>query len=464
MFGRPFGAGIGEVGAIVSSAPGEGHWYGARAVLVDIESGGTKELYSPRDQLGVAAASPSGHYLSVVEATCSDRGFVAGNLRLIDTRSATVARIDTQNVDIACAEWRSNHTLLVAGHRGLDTVVGLCDIESNGFSELWSGREITTGGLYASVSGIGENGDCVLIGEGFFHPPEIALIRGGRYQSVKSFAADVHLRPAPFQANAMSWEAPDGMEIQGWLLRPDREAPHPVVMWIHGGPVWHWRPRWLGRANVPILLLLSRGYAVFLPNPRGSDGRGQAYARGVLGDMGGADTEDFLSGLDALEHRGLADPNRLGVIGVSYGGFMTAWLITQDTRFSAAIAVAPVTNWVSEHLLSNIPDWVSLFLADSYKNLGGRYFQRSPIVHAHKAKTPTLSICGALDRSAPPAEATQFHRALLENGTKSVLVTYPEEGHGVRKFPATIDYAARVVSWFEEYMQGMPRIAARNKT
>jgi dipeptidyl aminopeptidase/acylaminoacyl peptidase len=199
-------------------------------------------------------------------------------------------------------------------------------------------------------------------------------------------------------------------------------------------------------------MLLKRGYAAFFPNPRGSSGRGRDFIRQVVGDMGGADTQDYLSGLDHLVKQGIADPIRLGLTGVSYGGFMTSWLLTQDSRFAAAVPVAPVTNHVTGHLISNIPHFVKLFLADTYTNPAGKYFERSPIMHAHKVKTPTLNICGALDRCTPAEEAVQFHNALLEQGVKSVLVTYPEEGHGVRKFPAAIDYAARVVAWFEEHM------------
>jgi dipeptidyl aminopeptidase/acylaminoacyl peptidase len=168
--------------------------------------------------------------------------------------------------------------------------------------------------------------------------------------------------------------------------------------------------------------------------------------------MGGADTYDYLSGLDHLVEQGIADPTRLGLTGISYGGFMTSWLVTQDSRFSAAASVAPVTNHVTEHLLSNIPHFVKMFLSDSYTNLGGKYYQRSPIMHAQKVRTPTLNICGALDRCTPAAEAAQFHNALLENDVESALVIYPEEGHGIRKFPAVIDYAARTVAWFDKHI------------
>jgi dipeptidyl aminopeptidase/acylaminoacyl peptidase len=203
-------------------------------------------------------------------------------------------------------------------------------------------------------------------------------------------------------------------------------------------------------------MLLKHGYAIFQPNPRGSAGRGQAFARHVLGDIGGAETSDHLSGLDYLVKTGLADPKRLGVTGVSHGGFMSSWIITQDRRFKAAVPVAPVTNQVTIHLIGNIPDFVSLFLNDKYNNLGGKYFDRSPVMHAHKTETPTLNICGKFDRCTPPEEAAQFHSALLENNVESVLITYPEEGHGIRKFPTCIDYTARVLSWFEKYMPASP--------
>lgn len=109
-------------------------------------------------------------------------------------------------------------------------------------------------------------------------------------------------------------------------------------------------------------------------------------------------------------------------------------------------------NYITQHLLSNIPSFDTLFLDDVYQNPNGEYFQRSPIMHAHKVTTPTLNVVGALDRSAPPEEAVQFHRALLEKGVRSVLLSYPEEGHGVRRLPAAADYAARVVSWFETHL------------
>ncbi len=439
---------------VVSPGPSEGLWYTARLAVIETEGGTTRDLYAPQDQLGWPSGSPSGRHVAVVEALCSDRWIVAGDLRLIDTRSGEVKKVATKGIDITHTEWRSDRYLLLAGHRGFETVVALYDVEANELEEVWRSEEITTSGFYTVIAGFGEPGDCALVGEGFTRAPEVAVIRRGRYQPVRSFDPGAEEALAVLGGvETVKWRAPDGLEIQGLLLKPAAgRSPHPLVLNVHGGPVWHYRAFWLGRRSIATLMLLKRGYAIFLPNPRGSTGRGQAFVRPVLGDMGGADTHDYLSGLDHLVERGIADPARLGVTGGSYGGYMTAWLITQDPRFAAAVAVSPVTNQVTEHLISNIPHFVALFLEDTYTNPGGKYFDRSPINFAHKARTPTLSTCGVLDRCTPPEEAVQFHNALLENGVKSVLVTYPQEGHGVRKWPATVDYAARTVEWFEEHM------------
>jgi dipeptidyl aminopeptidase/acylaminoacyl peptidase len=444
------------IAAVISPGPGEGLWYSARLSLIDLESGIDRQLYVGNDQLGWPGASPSGTVLAIVEGLCSDRGYVAGELHLIATGSGELEKIPTRGVEVTYTEWRSDDRLLLAGHRGFETVVGIYDVKRREFSETWASSDQTSGGLYASVAGLNKSGDCVILGESFLTAPEIAVIRDGNYKVVwRLDVPPLNEICAIEPADRITWNSVDGLEIQGWLVRPKRELPHPVVTSIHGGPIWHYRPMWLGR-NLGPVMLIDHGYAVFFPNPRGSSGRGQHFTRQVLGDMGGADTQDYLSGLDYLISRGLADPTRLGVTGGSYGGFMTSWLITQDNRFAAAVPLAPVANQVTEHLIGNIPDFVRLFLADHYTNPGGKYFQRSPIMHAHKSRTPTLNVCGALDRCTPPEEAIQFHNALLEHGVVSVLVTYPEEGHGIRNCPAALDYAARLTAWFDKYMPASP--------
>src|SRR5699024_5005605 len=190
-------------------------------------------------------------------------------------------------------------------------------------------------------------------------------------------------------AQALSWSAPDGLEIEGMLCTPPGEGPFPLVVNVHGGPIWAFRNTWSMHSPwVP--LLVSRGYAVLSPNPRGSGGRGQEFASRVVGDMGGADTGDYLAGIDALVEHGIADPDRVGLIGGSYGGYASAWLVTQDQRFAAAVPISPVTDWYSQSFTSNIAGWGKAFLDGDPEQPGTQVHTRSPVLQASKAKTPCL--------------------------------------------------------------------------
>ena len=444
-----------SIAAITSPSPNEEAWYSAVLQLIDIQSGSAELLHQPRDQLSCLSASPSGQTIAFVEALGSDRDIIAGNLFTIDRDSRQRSAIDSHRVDISYTEWLSEEQLLVAGHRGFETHILQCQLSKSANNDIcksiWSSSELTSSGRFICVSGIAGD-DCLMIAESFFRAPEIGRISSGHYQCITSFDQGYNAEAVSIKsAEQITWTAADGLEIQGWLLSPRSSAPHPTIMDMHGGPVWQWRPHWLGR-RLHILMLVKKGYAVFLPNPRGSAGRGQGYSRLVLGDLGGADTYDYLSGIDHLIEQGLADPQRLGVMGHSYGGYMAAWLISQDQRFAAAILSAPMTNYISQHLLSNISHFVTLFLDDHYKNPQGKYLQRSPVTYAHQVTTPTLNICGALDRCTPAAEAIQFHHALLENQVHSVLVNYPQEGHGIRGIPELIDYSARILSWIKQHI------------
>ena len=127
--------------------------------------------------------------------------------------------------------------------------------------------------------------------------------------------------------------------------------------------------------------------------------------------------------------------------------------MTRERRFAAAIPVAPISNWVSQQLTSHGPEGCEHYVRDRLDNLGGAYFTRSPVLHARGATTPTLTVCGALDLSTPPGQAVELHQALRQQGVRSVLVTYPLEGHGVRTWPASFDFGARVVEWFDAHLR-----------
>lgn len=436
---------------VASPRSGEGDWYSANLCIIDVKAGKHHRIYQPADQLGPPVVSPTGKTIAIIEGLCSDRGPVVGDLWLIDPTTGGSRKADTHGVDAAYVEWYSEQHLLVSGQRGFEAVVGIYDATSGRFSATWSSQDVAVTKL--GLAGLKTPGDCVILTESFTQAPELTVLRDGQCRRITSF--DVGYSEATRSIAAVervTWSSVDDLEIQGWVLRPHGSQQHPLIMDVHGGPVGQWKPAFMIRRMLHIPILLNHGFAVFLPNPRGSSGRGQEFARRVMGDLGGADSQDLLQGLDVLIERGVADPARMGVTGASYGGFMAAWLITQCARFAAAVTVSPHTNQVTAQLLSNIPQFMARLVADDMSNGRGRYFERSPVLHAGRATTPTLNICGALDRCTPAEEAVQFHNALLQNGTQSVLVTYPQEGHGIRRLPAMLDCATRVTAWFLEHI------------
>ena len=436
---------------VTSPDPGEGAWYTAQLHRIEVATGAAELLQTPEQQLGWPAATPSGERWAFVTATCSDRWVVAGDLH-IATGPGEDTVVDTAGVDVTWIQWIDEQRLGYFGLRGLTTVAGIYDVAAGKAGETWTSATLTCGDRYPQGRFLADGSAAVVL-QGYTRYPELAFVGDGAPAQVASLrhpGAD-YVSSVAGTIEPVRWPAPDGLQIEGLLCVPGTPGPHPLIVLVHGGPVWAYRDRWaMGYVYTP--LLVSRGYAVLHPNPRGSSGRGQDFARAVLGDMGGADTDDYLAGIDALVQAGIADPARIGVTGGSYGGFMSAWLITQDQRFAAAVPMAPSTNWYSQHHTSNIPFFDTLFLADEPRARTGRFPDRSPLFFADQVTTPTLQTTGALDRCTPPGQAVEFHNALRECGVESALAIYPGEGHGVRKFPALIDQCARTLGWFERHM------------
>jgi dipeptidyl aminopeptidase/acylaminoacyl peptidase len=451
-------AGPDRVLAVVSDKPGEDDWYSAPLALIDVRTGADRVILRSHVQLGWPAASPSGRRLAIVEAVCSDRQIVAGEILLMDAEGGNISRINP-GIDVTWQSFRGEDELFFVGIRGLETVAGACRCADSVCRLFWETAD-SCGNRYPEAS-VRPDGGLAIVRESYTRFPEIATVSpDGNVKTVVSLEHEGsrYLSSVAGRLEPVSWKAPDGLEIEGLLARPEGDGPHALVVHIHGGPVWAWRNRWqMGYLFTP--LLVSRGYAVLHPNPRGSSGRGQQFASLVAGDMGGDDTHDYISGAQAMIDRGIADAERVGVFGGSYGGFMSAWLVTQTDMFAAAVPQAPSSNWYSQHFTSNIGVFDRLFLkADPYQ-AGGRYFDRSPVFFASRVKTPVFQTTGSADECTPPSEAIEFHRALREHGVETALAIYPGEGHGVRKFPAVFDNCARVVAWFERFMPARSAVA-----
>ena len=451
-------SGPGHVLAITSEQPSEDDWYSAVLSRLDLSTPEVTELLRSDVQLGLPAGTSDGTRAAVVRAVCSDRWVVAGDLILLDLVAGTRCAVDTAGTDVTSVQWIDGTRLGYTGQRHLDSVAGIVDAgdvlpETISAKELVASAQSWASWFYPAGA-FTPDGRVVVIRDDYDLPQEIAIVGAGADQVLASLAqaGTDYLRSVAGSAENVSWHAPDGTPIEGVLCTPAGAGPFPLVLHVHGGPVGAYQRSWAMR-DYAVPLLVSRGYAVLHPNPRGSSGRGQQFAAAVVGDMGGADTDDYLSGIDAMIERGIADPARIGTMGVSYGGFMSAWLVTQDQRFKAAVAASPVTEWYSFTFTTNIPRWGLWFLdkADP-EEAGNQVHARSPVMHASKARTPTLLTAGAKDRCTPAGQAREFYQALIDHGVDSELVIYPEEGHGVSRFPAVTDYLTRLLTWFERYM------------
>ncbi len=197
----------------------------------------------------------------------------------------------------------------------------------------------------------------------------------------------------------------------------------------------------------------AQGMAVFLPNPRGSTGWGLDFAESNIGDMGGKDWEDIRLGIAHCVERGIADQDRLGIAGWSYGGFMTAWAVTQTDMFKAALMGAGISDWRSFHAKTSLSEWDVMYYGDADPWEADGPFQRfSPINYVKRVRTPTLIVHGEEDLDVPVEQGYMFHRALRDLGVETQLVVYPREPHGFQEKNHQLDLGRRISEWFARYL------------
>lgn len=436
---------------IASDRPEEDDWYNATLRRVTIADGGIETIYRPEDHLIGLSASADGQRIAVIDALCSDRDLGAGKLVVVEP-SGQVESIVLSQGDAAWTAWRDPSTLVFTVLSYGKVALYEMAVDTREIRTLSASEDRSIGNRFICSFWAG-SGLVAVIEEGWASAPAVKLWRNEEWRVVYqcgSRSLDARLA-ARLNVRSLRWQSRDGLEIQGDVLLPEGQAPFPIIALVHGGPTYSVAPGYLARPDT-IRLLLEAGYAVFRPNFRGSSGRGRAFVAACFGNAGGREGDDVLTGIDMLVEQGLADPTRLGITGTSYGGYLSAWLITQDDRFAASVPVCPVTNWVSQRLMSNIPTFCDVILDAEMEDATGRYFSSSPIMFASRVRTPTLTVCGGSDNCTPPGQAQEFHAALRLNGVRSQLVIYPEEGHAIRGFPAKRDFFARMIDWFQTHM------------
>ena len=255
-----------------------------------------------------------------------------------------------------------------------------------------------------------------------------------------------------------TWTSPDGKPIEGLLTYPVGYAPGarvPLLVVIHGGPAGVFVRSFTGGVSpYPVAIFASRGYAVLRCNVRGSSGYGRAFRHANQKDWGGGDYQDILSGVDALVARGLADPDRLGVMGWSYGGYMTSWIITQTQRFKAASVGAGVTNLMSFAGTADIPSFIPDYFGGEFWDDLEPWRKRSAMFHVKGVKTPTLIQHGEADLRVPVSQGYELYNALKRQGVPTRMVVYPRQPHGIQEPRLQLDAMNRNLEWFDRWVMG----------
>jgi dipeptidyl aminopeptidase/acylaminoacyl peptidase len=320
-------------------------------------------------------------------------------------------------------------------------------------------RPLTKGAhVLGSISSSADGKTLAFVQQSASEPPEVAVLAPSGAPSAPrrltstnpSFAGA--LRP---KVEVVSWNGPGGLPIEGILhLPPDRPAAKlPFILNIHGGPAGRFALNNSAFSRIyPIDAFVARGIAVLQVNPRGSSGYGEAFKKANVRDWGGKDYLDLMAGVDMLVEKGVVDPARMGVMGWSYGGFMTSWILTHTDRFRFASPGAPVTDLWSFYYSADIPEFIESYFGgmpwDDFEVLR----EHSPMWFVKAAKTPTLILHGDADVRVPPAQGRALYLALRKRGVPVELVTYAREPHGPAEPKHVKDIRARLLAWTDRYL------------
>lgn len=411
------------------------------------------QLLAPRGPFGQLRVAPSGKIMGYIG--CREDGPSPHDLwtaRHGDPapRNLTGAALDRPVLDYS---WRKDDVVVIDIEDGFRE--RLVSYDANGAP----GAEYASIALNPTTFTIADSGEIYFSGQDAAHQAELYSWDGKAAPQQLTHLNDSWKQFALLTPERYKYKSFDGLEIEAQLLTPpkyDGKSRLPLIGLIHGGPTGSWRD------NIETWgqLLAGKGYAIFYPNIRGSSGYGEKFIESNRGDWGGNDYKDVMAGIHDLINRGIADPNRIGIGGWSYGGYMSEWAITQrdpftpPIEFKAAVSGAGLANLVSEYGTEQGPSYDEWFYGLPYepdKLLG--FLNSSPITQLKNAKTPTLILQGDADATDPLGQSQELYRGLKRYGVESELVVYPRENHGFHERNHQIDRLQRILDWYTNHMK-----------
>ena len=403
--------------------------------------------------------SPDGRHLSLIAAVDAHDP-APTTLHLVDVATGTYTAVNAGAAEAATdAEWMADGRLAVAIDVGAQSVLRFYD--ANGTLE----REVDPQGLI--LTGLQQGGNrLAVLANSPAHPNELFLYDGGafeRWTGHNPWLAEIDFGTQ----RTITYTARDGQVIEGVLIEPVGGIPFeraPVIFDVHGGPEAHETNGWQTGYAKPGQVAAGRGYAVFLPNYRGSTGYGVDFAKQHQGDYAGKEFDDLVDGKAALVEMGIADPARVGITGGSYGGFASAWGATYySAEFAAAVMSVGISNNISKFGTTDIPNEMHLVHERAWPwEEWTRLLERSPIYYVDRADTPLLIMHGEEDTRVSPTQSYELYRHMRTRrpDTPVRLVLYPGEGHGNAMAASRYDYSLRMMEWFDTYLMPGNRDAA----
>lgn len=444
-------------GFAVTSAKGNGdnNWWVATLGHVDLASGKLRVLAAPKMQMNMPRVSADGRTVAFIGGLMSDFGSVGGDVY-------TVPIVGGEPLDVTPGfagtfngiAWRGKQ-LLASSLAGADAAVVAIDPQARSSRVLWKGPVTASASRDGRFVFSADGKVAASVVEDYEHAPHIVA---GRLPELHAITHDnASIAPA-VSAQSVNWTN-EGYKVQGWLVGPrqlDAARKYPMIVQVHGGPAAAVTPRFIPAGeggNSLVRDLVKQGYFVFMPNPRGSYGQGAAFTRANRKDFGGGDWRDILAGVDAAIRQAPVDGSKLGLMGHSYGGYMTMWGVTHSQRFKAAVAGAGIANWISYYGQNGIDQWMVPFFGATMYDDPAVYRRASPIESIKDAKTPTLIYVGERDVECPPAQSMEFWHGLKAMGVPTTLVIYEGEGHALRQPAHQKDLRAREIGWFDKYLK-----------
>jgi dipeptidyl aminopeptidase/acylaminoacyl peptidase len=427
-------------------------------------------------QIAIPRWSPDAKTIAFIGGLMSDQGVVGGDVWVVpSTGGEPVDLTPNRPASAQWITWDNNRSLYVDEVAGGDQRLVRVQRSATAGAASTIGEPVFTipgdvdsGQFDPGLSASADRSLFAFQASSFNTPPEIFVARAGLHPSVHSPGTgrlvllshfNDGVKPAWGDSVSLSWTN-DNFNIQGWLLLPrdyDPSKKYPLLVAVHGGPASSVASRWNGGAGgVSSTAFSALGYFVLMPNPRGSYGQGEAFTEANRKDFGYGDLRDILAGVDTVLAKYPVDPQRVGIAGWSYGGFMTMFAITQTHRFRAAVAGAGISDWLSYYGENSIDQWMIPYFGASVYDDPAIYAKSSAITFIKQAKTPTLTVVGDRDGECPAPQSFEFWHALRDLHVPAQLVVYPNEGHGFTDPADRRDTLQRAVDWFARYMPPNP--------